>query len=209
MTAPTPVRPSEEVAGQYVPVTLAGEVYILAELPNAANRQFIRYLRTEVLKRLGAIPDMETVEQVMDAIAEHADLWLELLSTYDRMGGDAWAQVYGREPKYVLPDHDYLDERSTPTECYEAIKKVTVAVFPTGRDLIRLIPELVPALMQAVTRGTSIAMLAAMTLSRSTSFSPPSTDGSPTKSSDASPPPSSSASSTRQASGATRSRKSK
>ena len=208
MTAAPTRRQTEEVAGALVPVTLAGQVYILRELPFATNRLFLARLQGEVRTRLEAVVALETVDQVMDAIAEHADLWLELIYAYDRMGSDAWAEVEGHDPKPALPDRAWLEERATATECYRAIGKVTVAAFPSMPDMLRLVPEIVPALMQAVSSGVAAATIA-MASSPSTSFSPRSMAGSLIRSSIASPEPKSAPSSTPPRSAATAKRKPK
>lgn len=206
MTAAPTRRQTEEVAGALVPVTLAGQVYVLRELPFAANRLFLAHLHEEVRKRLQAVVALETVDQVMDAIAEHADLWLELIYVYDGMGAEAWAAVEGHEPRPAMPDREWLEERATATECYRAIGKVTVAAFPSMPDMLRLVPEIVPLLMQAVSSGVAAAAVA-MASSPSTSFSPRSMAGSLIRSSIGSPEPKSAPTSTRQRSGATAKRK--
>lgn len=198
-------RLTDEVAGALVPVTLGGQVYILRELSFAANRLFLRHLQAEVRKRLDVL-SLETVDQVMDAIAEHAELWLELLYVYDRMSADAWAEVNGTEPQPVLPEREWLEDRATATECYRAIGKVTVAAFPSMPDMLRLVPEFVPLLMQAVTKGVAAAAVA-MASSRSMSSSLLSTAGFPVTSNGASPEPKSPPISTQPRSAATRRRK--
>lgn len=175
-----------------VPVTLAGQSYLIAELPSRANREFIVHLKTEIRKRLDHLGSLDTIDDVMDAIADAGDLWVDLLYAYDKAGAEAWKEV--RESEAVLPDRKWLEDNSTATEQYRAIHKVVTAVFPTMPDLVRLVPEFVPMVMESVTRGVAAAVLA-LSL-RSTSSSPPSTDGSPTRSNGASPTPSSSHSST-------------
>lgn len=203
MTAAPTRRQTEEVAGALVPVTLGGQVYILRELPFATNRVYLAHLRDEIRKRLDVL-SLETVDEVMDAIAEHAELWLELLYEYDRLGVAAWSE--GPDPKPVLPEREWLEQRATATECYRAIGKVTVAAFPSMPDMLRLVPEIVPMLMHAVSTGVAAAAVA-MASSRSMSSSLLSTAGFPTKSSADSPEPKSRPSSTRRPSGASASRK--
>ena len=183
MTTPTLVRDEQEVVGAYVPITLAGQDYKLAELPRQANRQFQWHVSKEIRTRVETIGPLESVDQVMDAIAEAADLWLDLLIAYDQMGAKAWAEVHRTEPKFVLPDRDWLDARATDGECYRAIKKVTAEAYPLGADLLALVPELKGHLLTSVTKGVAAATVAIVASSASMSSAPPSTDGSPTTSS--------------------------
>lgn len=188
MTAPTPIRSDDEVVGAIVPITLAGKEYVLAELPRKANREFQKLLTSRVRERIDAVGPLETADEVMDAIAEAADLWFDLLLSYDELGANAWAEVRGTEPKPVLTDREWLDAHATDGECYRAIKKVTAAVYPFGFDLLALVPEIMPAMLRAVSKGVAAATL--VISSRSTSSALPNTAGSPTTSSVVSPTPS-------------------
>ncbi len=169
--------------GGFLPITLAGRVYNLRDLPRGANRAFQRKLKEDVYARVENVGPLETADKIMDAMADAADLWLDLLVAYDLAGAEAWSEVNGVEVKPALPDRDWLDARATDAECYRALKKVTgEAVYPLAPDIIKVLPELVPMLMNGISKGAAAATVAMM-MSTTTSSSPPSTDGSPTKSS--------------------------
>lgn len=170
--------------GAFVPITLAGKQFNLAELPRRANRDFQAKLKTDVRDALKHAGALDTIEDVMDAIAEAAELWMDLLIAYDAIGAEAWSRPT------VLPDRDFIDTRATDRECYEAIRKVTGVSFPFGRELLQLVPELRPMLLQAVSKGVAAATVAIATSSLSTSSARPSTTGDRTTSKPASPTPS-------------------
>lgn len=183
MVTPTS-RPDDEVVGSYVPITLAGKSYNVRELPRRANREWQTHLTTEVRKAMAGSDPLETADEVIEALAASADLMLDLLLAYDQ-AGKAWS---GHTP--VLPDREWLDARATDRECYEAIKKVTGVSFPFGADLLRIIPEIRPMLLQAVSKGVAAAAIA-MTSARSTSSARRSTGGTRNTSKPASLTPSS------------------
>ncbi len=182
MAAPTPLRPDEEVVGAYVPITLAGKQYQIAELPRRANREWQALLSDEVRVTFSDLGDLDSAEEVMAAIAKSAEMQLRLLIEYDRMGAKAWSEVHNKTYEPVLPDYDTLDAKATDRECYEAIKKVTGVSYPFGSDLLGLMPELRPMLLNAISKGVAAATIALTASSPSPSSVPPSTDGSPTTS---------------------------
>jgi hypothetical protein len=158
--------------GAYVPITLAGKSYQLRELPRRANREWQDHLTAEVRKAMSNSGPLETADEVIEAIAASADLMLDLLISYDA------AAEAATNSKPVLPDREWLDTRATDRECYEAIKKVTGVSFPFGADVLRIIPEVRPYLLQAVSKGVAAAQVAmTMTLLPSMSSAPPSTAG--------------------------------
>ena len=179
MASPTLIRPDEQVVGAFVPITLGGKEYQLAELPRRANREWQSLLTDEVRKTLAAVGPLDTADEVIDAIADSAELMMDLLIAYDAAGAKAWSEVHGTDHAPVLPERDWIDTHATDRECYESIKAVMQVAFPTGADLLRLVPELRPMLLQAFSRGVAAATVA-MVSSRSTSSAPPPTDGSPT-----------------------------
>jgi hypothetical protein len=181
VAAPTPLRPDEEVVGAYVPITLAGKQYQLAELPRRANREWQALLSDEVRVTFSDLGDLDSAEEVMAAIAKSAEMQLRLLIEYDRMGAQAWSEVHNKTYEPVLPDYDTLDAIATDGECYRAIKKVTEVSFPFGSDLLGLLPELRPLILNAVSKGVAAATIAMVSLPSSSS-APPSTDGSQTTS---------------------------
>jgi hypothetical protein len=187
------------VVGANVPITLAGKTYRLAELPRRANREWQDHLTSEVRRAMAASGPLETADEVIDALAASGDLMLDLLLSYDAAAETAWPD---RKP--VLPEREWLDDRATDRECYEAIKKVTGVSFPFGADVLRIIPEVRPMLLQAVSKGVAAAAVAlAVTSSRSTSSAPPNTAGDRTTSKPASRTRSSSRTSTRRSTAAT------
>lgn len=165
--------------GAYVPITLGGKRFEVAELPRRANRRWQSLLTEGIRDRLKALGPLDTADAVIDAIADAADLQMDLLIAYDQFGAAAWSEVRTSPLDAVLPDRDWLDTHATDRECYEAIKLVTVASFPSMPDLVRIVPEFVPMLMRSVQQGVAVAAVA---LSRSTSSAPPNTGGSRTKS---------------------------
>jgi hypothetical protein len=183
--------------GAFVPITLAGKSYNLRELPRRANREFQALVAAEVRKAMAESPVIDTADEAMDAIAQAGELWLDLFIAYD-VAGKAWP---GHTP--VLPDREWINDRATDRECYDALKKVLAVSFPPGADLLRLLPELRPWLLQAVSRGVAAATVAMTASYRSTSSAPPSTRGDRSTSKPASPTPSSLPTSTKRSSGVT------
>jgi hypothetical protein len=186
------------VVGAYVPITLAGKSYQLRELPRRANREWQDLLTAEVRKAMSNSGPLETADEVIEAVAASADLMLDLLLSYDAAAEAATTS------KPVLPDREWLDTRATDRECYEAIKKVTGVSFPFGADVLRIIPEVRPYLLQAVSKGVAAATVGLIKTSLpSTSSAPPSTDGGRSSSKPKSRKASSSPTSTDQSSAAT------
>ena len=183
MEAPTPIRPADEVVGAYVSITLGGKEYRLAELPRRANREWQKRLSTDVRARIEGVGPLETADEVIEAIADSAELMMDLLIEYDAAGVAAWNAALGESREAVLPERDWIDTHATDRECYEAIKKVAAVSFPFGIDLIHMVPEFLPMLLQAVQRGTAAATLVMMGSSASTSSSRRNTAGSQTPSS--------------------------
>lgn len=184
MTAPTPLRPAAEVVGAYVSITLAGKEYRLRELPSRVNRDWQKRLATDVRERINAVGPMDSADEVIQAIADSAEVMMDLLIEYDRLGTDAWnRQLNTSEPK-VLPEREVIDTTATDRECYEAMKKVTNVSFPFGGDLLRIVPEFMPILLDRLTTGVArgVAAAAVTISSRSTSSSRRPTGGSPTTS---------------------------
>lgn len=180
MTAPTPLRPAAEVVGAYVSITLAGKEYRLRELPSRVNRDWQKRLATDVRERVNAVGPLDSADEVIQAIADSAEVMMDLLIEYDRLGAKAWS-----EPT-VLPEREIIDTTATDRECYDAMKKVTNVSFPFGGDLLRIVPEFMPTLLDRLTsgvaRGVAAAAVTMATSSRSTSSSRRPTDGSPTTS---------------------------
>ena len=79
---------------------------------------------------------------------------MDLLIAYDQMGAEA------RETQPVLPEREWIDTHATDTECYEAMKRVTAAAYPFGPDLLRIVPEFLPMILNSLTKGAAAATLA-------------------------------------------------
>lgn len=164
MPNPTPLRPDEQVAGGFLVVTLGGQAFTLKVLPIAANRKWTAHFAETVKSTLGELAPLASADEVADGLARQAETMMDLLIAYDAAGDK------------VLPEREWIDTTATDRECYEALKRVTAAAYPFAPDLLRIVPEFVPMLMQSVTQGVAIATVA-ITSSRSTKPSARSTAG--------------------------------
>lgn len=153
MTAPTPLRPDEEVAGMFVSVTLGGQAKSLPVLPRARNREFQKFYAEKVRSTLKATEELVELDDVINLMANSIDEMMEVVLTYDETES--------------LGSREWVDRHATDREIYEAFKKVTDVAHPFGKDLLAQVPNLSTILMRA-------AMAAG---SRSTSSSPRSTGG--------------------------------
>lgn len=191
MMEPTPLRPDEQVAGGFLVMSLGGKSYEVAVLSMSANRQWTAHLAETIRDVLGTVEPIDSADQVAELMAKQATTMMDLLIAYDAAGSK------------VLPDRDWIDTHATDTECYEAMKRVTAAAYPFGPDLLRIVPELVPMLMQSLSKGVAAATIA-MASSRSTNGSRPSTAGPLASSKPTSPTSSSRSTSRKPRSGAAR-----
>jgi len=164
MPDPTPLRPAEQVVGGFLYVKLGGELYELTVLPMKANRHWTAHLAETVRTVLGKVEPLDTADQVAEALAAQAETMMDLLIAYDAAGGK------------VLPDREWIDTHATDRECYEAMKRVTAAAYPFGPDLLHIVPQFLPMLLDAVKQG-SMAATVMWHSSTSMSSSPPSTAG--------------------------------
>lgn len=168
MPEPTPLRPDEQVAGGFVAMRLGGKSFNVKALPMALNRKWTSHLADTMRDVLGHIEPIESADQVARLLAQQATTMMDLLIAYDDLGDK------------VLPEREWIDTTATDTECYEAMKRVTAAAYPFAPDLLRIVPELVPTLIEgltpAVAKGAAAATIA-MASWRSTSGSRPSTAG--------------------------------
>lgn len=180
MTEPVPLRPDEQVAGGYIAMTLGGQRCELSVLPVATNRKWTAHLADEIRRVLGAVGPVESADKVADLLAAQAETMMDLLIAYDRMGAEA------RDQQPALPEREWIDTHATDREVYEALKRVTAAAYPFGPDLLRIVPELVPVLMNSLSNGIATGMLA-IASSKPTSGSQQSTAGQPTSSNATSP----------------------
>jgi hypothetical protein len=199
MMAPRPLRPDEQVAGGFLYVTLGGTDYELSVLSMATNRKWIATLRETVKRVIGTTESLDGIEDFIDLLATNSEAEMDLLIAYDALGAEEKAT------KPALPDREWIDTHATDREVYEGVKRAAAAAFPKGPDLLRIVPDLLPMLMQAVSKGVAAAAIA-MASSGSMNGSQPSTAGAPTTSSVTSPTSSSSSGSTKPPSAAKRRR---
>lgn len=183
--APTPLRPDEQVAGGFLYVTLGGQEYELRVLSMAQNRKWIAELRTTVARILGETPSLDGIEDFIDLLATNSEAEMDLLIAYDNLGA---------EP--VLPEREWIDSHATDREVYEGVKRAAAAAFPKGPDLLRIVPDLLPMLMQAVSKGVAAAAIA-MASSKPMNGSQPNMAGPRPSSNGTSPTSSSSSTSTK------------
>jgi hypothetical protein len=183
MMEPTPLRPDDQVAGGFLVLRLGGQDFEVKVLPMALSRRWLSDAKSAVSKMKGTAEGLESFEDVADFIVGQSEAMMDLLLSYDALGNKA------------LPEREWIDTHATDTECYEGWKRVTAATSPLAREVLRIVPDLMPVLIdafrKAVSKGTAAALIA-MSSSKSTKPSPPSTDaeapptskrGSPTSSS--------------------------
>ena len=178
MMAPVPLRPDEQVAGGFLTMSLGGQSFDVKVLPMALSRKWLGTAKQAVADMKGTAEGLESFEDVADFIAGQSEAMMDLLLSYDALGDK------------VLPERDWVDSHATDGECYEAWKRVTAATAPLAQEALRIVPDLVPVLIEAfrtaVSKGTAAAVIA-MASSRSTSGSQPSTAGAPDSSTTPSP----------------------
>ena len=167
MMEPTPLRPDEQVAGGFLVMSLGGQSFELRVLPMAQSRKWLTQAKDIIKGLRGTASDLESFEDVADFIAGQSEAMMDLLLAYDALGDK------------VLPEREWIDTHATDTECYDGWKRVTAATSPLAQEALRIVPDLMPVLIDAfrnaVTKGTAAAMLA-ISSSNSTSSSPPSTE---------------------------------
>lgn len=170
MMQPTPLRPDEQVAGGYLVVSLGGESYELKVLPMAVSRKWLSEAKSAVQSMKGTAGGLDSFEDIADYIAGNSESLMDLLIAYDQLGNK------------VLPEREWIDTHATDGECYEGWLKVTAATAPLAREVLRIVPDLIPALIdsfrRAVEKGTFNALVN-ISSQASMKPSPPSTDGRP------------------------------
>lgn len=198
MMQPVPLRPDDQVAGGFLVLRLGGQDFELKVLPMALSRKWLTDAKSAVAKMKGSAEGLETFEDVADFIAGQSEAMMDLLLSYDALGDK------------VLPERAWIDTHATDGECYDGWKRVTAATSPLAQEVLRIVPDLMPVLIEAfrkaVSKGTAAAVIA-MNSSAFTKPSPPNTT-SPRRTSKPASPTSSSPStprSTRSASGKRRS----
>ena len=178
MMAPTPLRPDEQVAGGFLTMSLGGQHFELKVLPMALSRKWLAEAKSMIESLKGTAEGLDSFEDVADFIAGQSEMMMDLLIAYDALGNKA------------LPEREWIDTHATDGECYEGWKRVTAATSPLAQEALRIVPDLIPVLLEAfrkaVSRGTAAAVLA-MASSQSTNGSRPSTAGAPTSSTKPSP----------------------
>jgi hypothetical protein len=167
MMEPTPLRPDDQVAGGFLVLRLGGQDFEVKVLPMALSRRWLSDAKSAVAKMKGTAEGLESFEDVADFIAGQSEAMMDLLLSYDALGNKA------------LPKREWIDTHATDTECYEGWKRVTAATSPLAREVLRIVPDLMPVLIdafrQAVSKGTAAAVIA-MSSSKPTSGSPRSTE---------------------------------
>lgn len=123
---PTPLRPNGEVG---LKVTLGGEAYSLPVLSMRRNREWLKQFSAGLTAIVDGVGTPKSLDDVATTIAGYATSMLDMLIAYD----------YSKS----LPDRDWIDDRATDREVYEAIQKVSEVAAPFGGNLLAL------ALMQA------------------------------------------------------------
>lgn len=189
MVIPTPIRTDEDIIGARVSVTLGGQAYDLPVLSMAANREWTHEFARQIRKKLSEVGPLTTADEVATEVARSSETMMDLLISYDQAG----AAFKGTQP--VLPDRDWIDTHATDTECYVAMKLVTVAAFPPAPDLMQIVPEFMPMILQSLSRGVAAAAVALS--ARSTSSSARSMESGRRRTSKPSSPTSSSSSTPR------------
>jgi hypothetical protein len=191
MMEPTPLRPDDQVAGGFIAMRLGGQSFEVKVLPIALSRKWLGDAKNAVTAMKGTAEGLESFEDVADFIAGQSVAMMDLLISYDRIG-----VVNGG--KKALPDRRWIDTHATDGEVYDAWKRVTAATSPLAQEALRIVPDLVPVLIEAfktaVSRGTAAAVIA---LSSSTKPTQPSTASEPRPTSRRASPTSSSRSTPR------------
>jgi hypothetical protein len=191
MMEPTPLRPDDQVAGGFIVMRLGGQSFEVKVLPIAQSRRWLADAKTAIVAMKGTAEGLESFEDVADFIAGQSVAMMDLLISYDRIG-----VVNGG--KKALPDRRWIDTHATDGEVYDAWKRVTAATSPLAQEALRIVPDLVPVLIEAfktaVSRGTAAAVIA---LSSSTKPTQPSTASEPRPTSRRASPTSSSRSTPR------------
>ena len=195
MMDPTPLRPDVQVAGGFLVMRLGGQDFEVRVLPIALSRKWLAESKAAIVQMKGTAEGLESFEDVADFIAGQSVAMMDLLLAYDALGNKA------------LPEREWIDSTATDGEVYDAWKRVTAATSPLAAEALRIVPDLMPELIQAfrqaVSKGTAAAVIA---LSRSTKRTPPSTAGGRTRSKPTSPTNSSPSTPTSKASGGKRKR---
>ena len=170
MMHPVPLRPDDQVAGGFLVLRLGGQDFEVKVLPMALSRKWLTDAKSAVSKMKGTAEGLESFEDVADFIAGQSEAMMDLLLSYDALGDK------------VLPEREWIDNHATDTECYDGWKRVTAATSPLAQEVLRIVPDLMPVLIDAfrtaVSKGTAAAVIA-MSSSRSMKPSPQSTDSLP------------------------------
>ena len=147
---------------------LGGQSFEVKVLPIALSRKWLGDAKAAIVAMKGTAEGLDSFEDVADFIAGQSVAMMDLLLAYDALGNKS------------LPEREWIDTTATDGEVYEAWKRVTAATSPLAQEALRIVPDLMPELIQAfrqaVSRGTAAAVIA---LSNSTKPSPPSTESEP------------------------------
>jgi hypothetical protein len=186
MMEPTPLRPDDQVAGGFIVMRLGGQSFEVKVLPIALSRKWLGDAKNAVTAMKGTAEGLESFADVADFIAGQSVAMMDLLLAYDALGNKS------------LPEREWIDTTATDGEVYDAWKRVTAATSPLAQEALRIVPDLVPVLIEAfktaVSKGTAAAVIA---LSNSTKPIQPSTASEPQPTSKPASPTSSSRSTPR------------
>src|SRR5688500_7345976 len=138
MMEPTPLRPDDQVAGGFIPVSVGGQMRNLPELKRHRNREWKALFQQTVGVTLSKSHDLEDLEDVVQLISGTSDVQIDLLVAYDEQG--------------VLGGRECLDTNATDREIYTAIKRVAAVAFPEMPDLLTCMPQVIVLVIEAAMR---------------------------------------------------------
>lgn len=151
-----PARSADDILAGIVRLHFGDQTVFMPVLPIRANREWKELFNERVMRTLASLDEQADAASVLRWMLGMTDQQLALLHAYDRSG--------------VLPSQDWLDENATESELLTALLGCTAAAFPLVATLIELVRDI----------GDLETLIRALLL-RSTSPSPPSTDGSPAR----------------------------
>jgi hypothetical protein len=121
-------RPVEAILAGRARVTLAGQEYVLPDLPNRANREWLASLDELVSSSLTGLDNAgDDIPAILVTLKGASEALLDALVAYDKSG--------------VLPSRDVLDDTATPSEILYAVMGVWQAANPlVGIALAGVLP---------------------------------------------------------------------
>jgi hypothetical protein len=121
-------RSVEAILAGHCRVVLGGQEYLLPDLPNRANREWLASFSGDLGGLMSSLDaNQDNVSAILAALTAASDQVLELLMSYDRTS--------------VLPSREWVDENATPREIVYAVMGVWQAANPlVGIALSGVIP---------------------------------------------------------------------